>query len=221
MVDRSEVRGDRRHNPADVRRIVPPVRVVAVLQSEQAAHGEHGGLVRVGGKQLRRPRVVADAVHNDQLRRGDRPSVGRRRLVGVRVGVRVRDDALDVDVAPAHLGGDAPPEVLGRDDPDDRAGLLRRHRPRGPARGRCSGGGARQPDGQREADRRDARKPEGSACRPGARRASGIPAAAGGGAAGGGGARGHHLGSFSRSGAPWSQLPTGPRQRALVCNRCR
>jgi hypothetical protein len=98
------------------------VGVVALVESEQRADGQRYAAVdRIGGQQLRRPRVITDAVDDCQLRRGHRPSVGGRRFVGVGVLRRVDDDALDAGVGARELKCDAAPEVLGGDDPDSAA----------------------------------------------------------------------------------------------------
>ena len=69
---------------------------------------------RVGGQQLRRPRVIADAVDDRQLGVGHGARVGRRRLVGVGVLGGVDDDALHAGAACRRAGGRCAPEVLGR-----------------------------------------------------------------------------------------------------------
>ena len=98
------------------------MRVAARLDPDEVADVEHDAPVHgVGGEQLVRPRVVADAVDDRELRAGERARVGGGRLVVVRIGRRARDHARDVHAVAAELRGDAAPEVLRRDDLQDAA----------------------------------------------------------------------------------------------------
>ena len=122
-----QVRRHRSDGAVDERRVVPEVGVAARRHAHQVADVEHGPVPAVGGQQLLHPGVVAGAVEHGHLGVGEGPGVGGRRLVGVRVGLRIIDDAHHVGVDAADLGGDASPEVLGRHHPhhtarvDDRA----------------------------------------------------------------------------------------------------
>ncbi len=118
-VDLREVRRDAVDDLVDVGRQIPQVRVVALFLAEEVGHGQHRpprGRVRV--HQLRHPGVVAGSVDDHVLRLRDQASVRWRRLVSVRIGVGVDDDAGHLDVGATDLRGDAAPEVLRRDDLD-------------------------------------------------------------------------------------------------------
>jgi hypothetical protein len=120
------VRGDDRvDHLGDGRGVVPLVRVVALLQADDVADVEHDAARdRVCVEQLGRPAVVADPVHDHDLRAGQRARVARGRLVVVRVGVRVDDQARHRHLRARQLLRDAAPEVLGRDDLELRRGAL-------------------------------------------------------------------------------------------------
>ena len=85
---------------------------------------------RARGEQLGGPVVVADAVDDREVRPGEDARVGRRRVVAVRVGVGVDDDARDARRASRRADRDAAPEVLGRDHGEPSAGPARRRRSR-------------------------------------------------------------------------------------------
>ncbi len=110
----------------DIGRVVPAVRVAAHGNTEEGPDIERGGLPRVGGEQPRDPRVVADPVLHDELCLGQRAGIGSSGLIGVGIRIGIGNDTHYVSVSPAELGGDAPPEVLGRRHLDhpfgDRAG---------------------------------------------------------------------------------------------------
>ncbi len=83
-----------------VGRVVPAVRIAAVRHLDDVADIDQLEVCRaVGGEQLAHPGVVADAVLDDDVGVRDVARVGRARVVVVRVGVGIRDDALDVDLA--------------------------------------------------------------------------------------------------------------------------
>ncbi len=93
------------------------MRVVALLLPDQLADRQHlAPRNGIGGDQLRRPGVVAGAVHDHVLGARDQPRVAGLGLISVGVGVGVDDDAPDADLVAAQLGRDAPPEVLRRHD---------------------------------------------------------------------------------------------------------
>ena len=109
--------GDRGDDGVHVCRVVPAVRIAAVGHSDEGADVDDvlaGGVV--GREQLGHPRVVADAVLDDDAAPASVAGVCSARVIVVRVGVGVRDDALNVDLAAAELGRDRAPEVLGRHD---------------------------------------------------------------------------------------------------------
>src|SRR5262249_29651898 len=108
------------------RRVVPAVRVPAVSHPDHAADIEHGLVAVARGEQPGDPRVVSDPVLDHEPRPGDGPAVGRGRLVAVRIGVGVGDEAHDVHVGASDLAGDAAPEVFRGDDLYDMATLLGR-----------------------------------------------------------------------------------------------
>jgi len=81
------------------------MRVAALGHADQVADVDQDPAgVRAGRDRFCRPRVVADAVLDEQLGVGDRAAVGGRRFVVVRVGVRVGDDRGRVDAGAAQLG---------------------------------------------------------------------------------------------------------------------
>ena len=156
-------RAHRLSHRRDVGGAVPAVRVVAVLQPQQCADvQDHARRRRVGGEQLGRPGVVADAVDDGQLGRGQRAGVSGRGLVGVRVRGGVGDDALDVRPGRRRAGRRCCP----------RSSRPPRRGPDEPAVGSPPATARRQPS-----ERADARA--SSAPERGARRGtSGIPGAA-------------------------------------------
>src|SRR5437763_8018172 len=95
------------------------MRIAAGVDADQLAHVDHGAPGRgARGQELRRPRVIAGAVHDRDSRGREQAAVAGGRLVVVRVGGGVRHDALDADPRAAELRRDAPPEALGRHDLD-------------------------------------------------------------------------------------------------------
>jgi len=74
---------------------------------EDRADVEHRRRRLVGRQQLRHPRVVPDPVLDDQLRGREGAGIDSRRLVGMRIGIWIGNDAHDVDVGTADLTGDA------------------------------------------------------------------------------------------------------------------
>lgn len=105
----------------DVIGVVPPMRVVPVDQSQPGTDVERGDGHCVRREELRDPRVVAQAVLDDQLCLGQAAGIGRSRLVAMGIGVRVGNDAHDMGVLTADLAGDAPPEIFGRGHLDHRS----------------------------------------------------------------------------------------------------
>ena len=105
--------------------VVPEVRVgVAPGHVEHLRRVDDTRASPVSAEERAHPGVVAGAVLNHDLRRGERGGVGRIGLEEVGVGVGVRDERRDLDVPPAELAGDVAPEVLGRHDVHDvRRGL--------------------------------------------------------------------------------------------------
>ena len=134
----------------EVRRI-PQVRVPPGGDADQRAHVEHRPRAAVRRQQALHPRVVAGAVAHRHLGVGQPSGIGRRRLVGVGVRLRVGDDALDVGVGAPQLGDDAPPDVLRRHHPDHPGGV--RRRALAPRRQGQGAAGQEDGDGQQGGDR--------------------------------------------------------------------
>src|SRR4051794_16430804 len=103
------------------------MRVAAVGHVNQVADVDDGATVfRVRGQGPVGPGVVADAVLDDEVRRGEGAAVLWRRFVVVWVGVRVGDDGGGVHATAAELHEDAAPGVDGGDGVDGAARPCRR-----------------------------------------------------------------------------------------------
>ena len=107
------------------------MRVVAGLLSDQIGDDDRFAIGRTGGpEEFLHPRVIVDAVIDDDARARDVPAHRGTDLEQMRVLVGIVEDAGHRDVGAADLLGDVAVEVLGRDDLD-RVRLCDGHRREG------------------------------------------------------------------------------------------
>ena len=136
-VDRNKIGDERLARRLHVARIVPEMRIVAGLVSDEFADDDLPPAGRLAGRQhLFHPGIVIDAIHDDDLRIPEGLGGVDARLEQMRVLIGAAQDAGDRDMRPADLGGHVAVEVLRRDDPDGIGESRRGHERGGKAKRR-------------------------------------------------------------------------------------
>ncbi len=116
-VERFQIVADFVRHRGHVVRVVPHMRIVALVLAVEIAHIQFFARAsRIGLQKLIGPGVIAGTVDDDVLGIGHRPRIRSSRLVAMRVSIGIDNNAGNMHVAGTDLGGDIAPKILRRDD---------------------------------------------------------------------------------------------------------